>query len=343
MNELDVSFEPAPWELALSKLRPGSVIGALRFLTLTEGEDEDTFEAALQALEEGKIGLNIADLPACAGGGEVALRLRQEAQLAGKEDWIPSLEEGDPLRLYLEEIARLPRNFDVQGLEEKVLAGDLQACEAAANALLPMVVEEARKLTGRGVLLLDLIQEGSLGLWQAMQNPVMPLNDHILWWIRQYMAKLVVSQARADGVGNRLRKSMEDYRKMDQTLLYRLGRNPQPEEIADAMGITAEEGARIADMLQSANQLAKDKKTEPEQETGQDEAVEDTAYFQMRQRIEELLSGLDEQSARILTLRFGLEGGLPMSPADAGRKLGLTPDEVLEREAAALAKLRNNG
>lgn len=344
MNETDFSFEPTPWELALEKLHKGGTVSAMRLLTLTAGESEASFEAALQELEEREIFLDISDLPASAGSGEAALRLRQEAQMAQREDLAASLEEGDPLRLYLEEIASLPVRQDLQALEEKALAGDAAAMEALTGAFLPKVVEEAKALTGRGVLLLDLIQEGSLGLWQALQGFAGgDLQEYACWWIRQYMAKLVLSQARADGVGERVRKSMEDYRKADQKLLYSLGRNPQPEEIAQEMGITPEEGARIADMLQSANQLAKEKKAEPEQEEARDEAVEDTAYFQMRQRIGELLSVLDEESARLLTLRFGLEGGLPMSPAEAGRKLGLTPDEVLQREAAALAKLRENG
>ena len=87
--------------------------------------------------------------------------------------------------------------------------------------------------------------------------------------------------------------------------------------------------------------IARVKQPEQEEPTPEDEqAVEDTAYFQMRQRIEELLSGLDERSAKLLTLRFGLEGGLPMTPEDTGKRLGMTPEEVVAAEAAALAKLR---
>ena len=85
-----------------------------------------------------------------------------------------------------------------------------------------------------------------------------------------------------------------------------------------------------------------DRMEEKEPEPEDEQAVEDTAYFQMRQRITELLSTLPEEDAKLLTLRFGLEGGLPMTPEDAGRKLGMTPEEVIAREAAALAQLRNS-
>jgi DNA-directed RNA polymerase sigma subunit (sigma70/sigma32) len=107
----------------------------------------------------------------------------------------------------------------------------------------------------------------------------------------------------------------------------------------------AEEAAVVAKMLESARTMAQAKKPAEavEEDPEEQQAVEDTAYFQMRQRISELLSGLDETDSKLLTLRFGLEGGKPLNPEETGRKLGLTPEEVISREAAALAKLRDNG
>ena len=129
---------------------------------------------------------------------------------------------------------------------------------------------------------------------------------------------------------------------MDERLLGDLGRNPTVEEIAEAMHITPEAAAAVGKMVENARILAQAKKApEPEEEEiAETQAVEDTAYFQMRQRISDLLSELSEQDRKLLTLRYGLEGGLPLSPEDAGRQLGLTPEEVVSREAAALAKLR---
>jgi RNA polymerase primary sigma factor len=156
------------------------------------------------------------------------------------------------------------------------------------------------------------------------------------------MARLVLMQARNAGVGQRMRQAMEDYRSVDERLLSDLGRNPTLSEIATELHMTEDEAATVAKMLDAARVLAQAKQPAQAEETEEDnQAVEDTAYFQMRQRISELLSHLDEEGARLLTLRFGLEGGKPLSPEETGRKLGLTPEEVIAKETKVLAKLRN--
>jgi RNA polymerase primary sigma factor len=312
-------------------------------LTLTEDFSEEELEEALLELEENHIFLDLQDLPKTADDGAAALRLRQEQQLVNRDELMTGLEETDPLRLYLEELSRTPAAGDEDLLAAAVAKGDESAMERLTNVSLYRVVELAEELAGRGVLLLDLIQEGSLGLWQGIlsytQGEFAPWRD---WWIRQYMAKAMLQQARAGGAGLRLKQGMEDYRDMDQHLLGELGRNPTLEEIAEAMHTTPECAAVYRSMLDMArNRQRVDADTEEKEPTEEDEqAVEDTAYFQSRQRILELLSCLTEQESKLLTLRFGLEGGLPLSPEETGRKLGMTPQEVVETEAAALAKLR---
>lgn len=343
MNRLDLTFEQSPWEIASATLRQGDKLSALRFLALLEGESEEAVEDALQELEDRRIALDVGELPDNIETGEAAVRLRQEKQLAQKGDLLHGLEENDPLRLYLEEVGTLEPVMDPGALAEKCAAGDERAMEKLTSGYLHRVVEMAREQAGRGVLLLDLIQEGSLGLWQAVLNwRGGDFDAHAQWWIRQYMAKLITLQARANGVGQKMRKSLEDYRAADQRLLTQLGRNPTLEEIALELRISPEDAAVVEKMLQSARTMEKAKQPPKAQEPEDDQAVEDTAYFQTRQRIMELLSGLEELDAQVLTLRFGLEGGLPMSPQDTGRKLGLTPDEVVAREGAALAKLRQS-
>ena len=188
--------------------------------------------------------------------------------------------------------------------------------------------------------------EGSLGLWQGIlsyQNG--DFETHAKWWIRQYLARAIVLQARESGFDRKMKQAMEDYRSVDERLLTELGRNATVEEIAEAMHISAEEGYVVASMLESARMLsrAKQEMAEPEEDDPEDEQhVEDTALFQSRQRIAELLSNLSEEESKLLSLRFGLEGGMPLSPEETGRKLGLTPEEVVAKEAAALAKMRNN-
>lgn len=344
MMDLDFTFEQSPWEQALEALQPGDAIDALSFLSLVEGETEAAVADALQALEDGGVTLNIAGLPKSATTSEAALRLRQEEQLVQKGDLLSGLEETDPLRLYLEELSQIPACGDVELLAADAAAGSETARNNLVNLMLSRVVSLAQAYVGYGVLLMDLIQEGGMGMWQGILNwnGDGSFEDHADWWIHQYMAKAVVLQARDSGLGQKLRGGMEDYRDVDQRLLSELGRNPTLEEIAEAMHISQEEAATYASMVTMARTRRQTEAARemPEETPEDDQAVEDTAYFQSRQRILELLSTLTEQEARLLTLRFGLEGGLPLSPEETGRKLGLTPQQVVETEANALARLR---
>ena len=340
---MEFTFEEAPWEQALSAIDPGKSVTALRFLTLTEELNEEELEEALLSLEEKGIALDISDLPKMADDSAAAVRLRREQQLVKSGDLLTGLEETDPLRLYLEELAGVPVAGDLALLAEEYLAGKEAAAQKLADLSLSRCVELAQEYTGRSVLLLDLIQEASLGLWQSILGYTGgDFEAHRDWWIRQYLAKAALQQARAGGIGRKLRSRMEDYRDVDQRLLADLGRNPTLEEIAEAMHITPQEAATYADMVNAARMRKKveDSREEPEPTPDDEQAVEDTAYFQMRQRITELLSVLSESEAKLLTLRFGLEGGVPLSPEETGRKLGLTPQEVVQTEAKALLKLR---
>ena len=343
MIDLDYSFEQSPWEALLRTKGMGDTVSAVTLLSLMEGMEEQAVEDALEDLETGCMNLDISGLPKAGGTGEAALRLRREMQLAKKGLDLKDLDENDPLRLYLEELASIPVSGDEVLLAERCRKGDASAMEALTNLGLSRVVELAQEFVGYGVLLMDLIQEGSLGLWQAVRSCHSgAYASHRDRWIRFYMAKAVTLQARTNGVGQKMRTALEDYKQIDERLLGELGRNPTLEEIAEQLHMRPEEAAAVKKMLEDARLLARAKKPEePEEEEEEaDQAVEDTALFQMRQRILDLLSGLEEADQKLLTLRFGLEGGKPLSPEDTGRKLGMTPEEVVAREAAALAKLR---
>ena len=341
MNELDFSFEAAPWEEYLDTVSDSA--SAMTLLTLLEGEDEETLEDALLELEGRHVILDISELPKPAGTGEAAARLRQEEQLVAKGLRITDLESTDPLRLYLEEIALTPAFGDEQLLAEQAAAGNEKAQLALTNLTLGRVVELAKEYVGKGVLLLDLIQEGSLGLWQAIQSYALgDFKTHSEYFIRFYLAKAVLLQARENGVGQKMRTALEDYRNVDEQLLADLGRNPTIEEIAEGLHVTPEAAAAVGKMLENARRLqqAKHVPDEEEEKEAEEQSVEDTAYYQARQRVNDMLSGLNAQEAKVITLRFGLEGGLPLSPEDTGKKLGMTPDEVVAVETAALAKMR---
>ena len=346
MMELDFSFEASPLEVLLSQIPEGGSLSAAQFVALTDGDPEEAVQDALMELEIRRISLDISDLSVPAAAGEAAVRLRREAQLV-KEGSLPAgLEENDALRLYLEEIAGLDTDGDVEKMAASYARGQDMLIARLTNRMLPSVVELAYGFVGRGVLLMDLIQEGSLGLWQAILSyrggEFVP---HARWYIRQYLAKAVVLQAREMGFGQRMKQAMEDFRAVDERLLTDLGRNPTLEEIAEAMHVSPEEAETVGKMVESARMLsrARQETAQPEEEDAQEEQhVEDTALFQSRQRISDLLSGLTEQETRLISLRFGLEGGVPMSPEDTGKRLGLIPEEVVAMEAAALKKMRNN-
>ena len=344
MNKLEFSFEASPWQDWLRTKQMGDRVSAAQLLTLLEEESEEAVEDALQEIEMACMVLDISDLPKNVVSGEAAVRLRQEIQLARKGLTPEALEENDPLRVYLEEVAATPAFGDEQCLAQDAHRGDENAMLQLTNLGLGRVIGLAQEYTGYGVLLLDLIQEGSLGLWQAIRSySCGDYAAHRDKWIRFYMAKAIVLQARSRGTGQRLRTAMEDYRAVDERLLGDLGRNPTLAEIAEELHITEEEAEAVRRMLENARmmQKARPQEEEPEETPDDEQAVENTGLFQMRARIAEMLSGLSQQDQTLLTLRFGLEGGLPLSTEEVGRKLGLTPEEVTMREAAALSMLRN--
>lgn len=341
MNDMNFTFAPAPWELAVGRLAPGSTLSAMRLLTLLEGEEDDAVSEVFEALEAKKIALDISELPGDSGSGQTAQRLAREAFLVREGDLLRDLEENDPLRLYLEEIASVPTAGDPQLLAERCAAGEQELVGQLLNASVGIAIARAKELTGRGVLLMDLIQEANLGLWQGiLQYRQGDFLEQANWWIGQYLAQAVFLQARESGVGQRMRSTLEQYREADRRLLVELGRSPTREEIALEIGVTPEAAEVYEEMLRAAQEMERLKappKDTPEEEA---QAVEDTAYFQSRQRVQELLSLLDALEAQVLSMRFGLEGGLPLSHQEIAAKLNLTADRVVQIEATALQKMR---
>ncbi len=340
MNDM-FTFERPDWELLIDSLQPHSTLSAVRLLAALEKEEESAVEDAFLALIDKGVTLDISALPPSYGAGEMEKRLRLEEKLADSKGLVSALDENDPLRLYLEELAGIPAQGDPELLIRQLLDGDESAARKILNLHLHRAVDIATEYTARGVLLLDLIQEASLGLWQGiLQYSGGDFDRYIAWWIRQNIAKLILLQARQDDTLRGIRKGMEDYRQADEHLLTSLGRNATVEEIAVEMGVTPQQASVIQDMLLNASAMEKAKQTPKTDDPEDQQAVEDTAYFQSRQRIAEMLSGLTETEAQVLTLRFGLEGDAPASPEAVGAKLGMTAQDVVSMEASALAKLR---
>lgn len=345
---MDFTFEESPWELFARRVQKGERVSALRLLTVLEGEEDTLVEESFDTLGDKQVVLDLTDLPKRDAAGQLGSRLAREEKLTRQDKLLTDLEENDPLRLYLEELAATPACGDAgmlaMELLENVSESRLETVQQMlTNLCLSKVVEQAKRRAGNRVLLIDLIQEGSMGLWQAILSYTGGEFDaYVDSCISFAMDRAIVLQARADGVGQRMRSLCDEYRAADRALLTSLGRNPSLEEIAMELHISPEEAYRVESLVQSASLLAKAKQSAQAAEENEedDQAVENTAYYQSRARVEEMLEGLDDTQAKLISLRFGLEGGLPMSAQEVGQKMNMTAEEVVAMEAAALEQIR---
>lgn len=336
----DLGMENDP----LSVFEGMASVSAGRLLTETDGLGDEAMEELFLRLEEENIPIDLSDLPLAGASGEAARRLREEEQLVRSGKLLTGLEANDPLRLYLEELASIPVCGDPEVLALELLEG-ADVAERLVNLSLSRVVELAQAYAGRGVLLMDLIQEGSLGLWNGiLRFPGGSFEAFRDGCIRRYMAQAVLRQARASGLGQKMRQAVEDYRMVDERLLSELGRNPTLAEIAEAMHMTVTEIEAVRKFLDNARLVGRAHEIkEPEEEAPEDsQAVEDTAYYQTRERVDSLMSGISELEHKVVTMRYGLDGKAPQTAQEVGRKLGLTVTEVVELETSALTKMRQS-
>lgn len=341
--DLEFDLEERPWERSLSALRPGGTLSAAHFLAKLSEADQEELDDAIDQLRQKDILLDTGDLVPAAIPQQTAQRLVLERELAESGSRGEELEENDPLRLSLEQwLAQSPLEPErIPALAAAAAAGDARAASALAEGFLPLLWAVAKEYAGQGALLTDLMQEGSLALWQAVMDCPDPRGFEALALrqARLAMAGAVVAQHHAWGTGAALLKAMQDYDRADRELLRDLGHNPSREEIAQYLHVDPQRLETLEKMRRDAAALEK-AVPQPQEAPEQDAPVEDTAYFQQRMEIEALLSGLTPEDRQLLELRFGLTGKPPMSPAEAGRALGLTPGQVQQREARALSALR---
>lgn len=321
----------------LDSLAPGTEITAQRFFSLMEtGSEEEALQIAA-ALEDRRIGIAPDSIPELFGQGETARRLALEKTLAEEGKLPLGLEPRDPLRIYWQELQQLPRLTEQQAQD---LLGDPRGKDRLTAGLLYLVAEEAVCLAGRGILLLDLMQEGALGLMTALEKIAPPLLPAARWHIRQAMLRPILLQYLLSGEAQKLLSSLREYQQADRRLLEKLGRNPVAEELAQELGKTPEEVAVLSKLAAEAAKAPAGAAAPEEAPEQQPEAVEDSAYFQLRSRVEELLSSLQETDRRLLTLRFGLDGKPPRSTEETAALLGITAAEAQQRELAAIMQLR---
>ena len=260
----------------------------------------------------------------------------------------------DPVRMYLREIGRIPLlSYDEElALAKKVLAGDEAAKQKLAESNLRLVVSIAKKYVGRGMLFLDLIQEGNMGLIKAVEKfdytKGYKFSTYATWWIRQAITRAIADQARTIRIPVHMVETINKLIRTSRHLLQQLGREPTPEEIAAEMEIPVEKVTEIQKIAQDPVSLETPIGEEDDSHLGdfiQDDdspAPQDAAaYTLLREQLEEVMKTLTPREAKVLKLRFGLEDGKSRTLEEVGKEFNVTRERIRQIEAKALRKLRH--
>ena len=260
----------------------------------------------------------------------------------------------DPVRMYLREIGRIPLlTYDEElELAKKVLDGDEDAKKKLAESNLRLVVSIAKKYVGRGMLFLDLIQEGNMGLIKAVEKfdytKGYKFSTYATWWIRQAITRAIADQARTIRIPVHMVETINKLIRTSRHLLQQLGREPSPEEIAKEMEISVEKVTEIQKIAQDPVSLETPIGEEEDSHLGdfiQDDdspAPQDAAaYTLLREQLEEVMKTLTPREAKVLKLRFGLEDGKSRTLEEVGKEFQVTRERIRQIEAKALRKLRH--
>ena len=260
----------------------------------------------------------------------------------------------DPVRMYLREIGRIPLlTFDEElDLAKRILTGDEEAKQKLAESNLRLVVSIAKKYVGRGMLFLDLIQEGNMGLIKAVEKfdytKGFKFSTYATWWIRQAITRAIADQARTIRIPVHMVETINKLIRTSRHLLQQMGREPTPEEIAKEMEIPVEKVVEIQKIAQDPVSLETPIGEEDDSHLGdfiQDDdspAPQDSAaYTMLREQLEEVMNTLTPREAKVLKLRFGLEDGKSRTLEEVGREFQVTRERIRQIEAKALRKLRH--
>ena len=260
----------------------------------------------------------------------------------------------DPVRMYLREIGKIPLLTPEEEVElaKRIEAGDLEAKKKLMAANLRLVVSIAKKYIGRGMLFLDLIQEGNLGLSRAAEKfdyrKGFKFSTYATWWIRQAITRAIADQARTIRIPVHMVETINKLIRVSRQLVQKLGREPTAEEIAEEMGIDAERVAEIQRIAQEPVSLETPIGEEEDSQLGdflEDKELlspDDAAANQLlREELESMIDELAPREREVLRLRFGLEDGHPYTLEEVGRRFGVTRERIRQIEAKALRKLRH--
>ncbi len=266
----------------------------------------------------------------------------------------PGVDTNDPVRMYLKEIGRTPLLSTEEEIElaRRIAAGDEEARRKLTEANLRLVVSIARKYAGRGMLFLDLIQEGNLGLMKAVEKfdyeKGFKFSTYATWWIRQAITRAIADQARTIRIPVHMVETINKLIRVSRQLLQELGREPTPEEIAEKMELTVDRVLEIQKISQEPVSMETPIGEESDSHLGDfiedpdASAPEDAAAYEMlREQMKDILDTLTDREENVLRLRFGLDDGRTRTLEEVGKVFGVTRERIRQIEAKALRKLRH--
>ncbi len=287
---------------------------------------------------------------------EIEARLQEDAELETDLRELVAIEEPlvtDPMRIYLKEIAAVPLLTHQEEIElaQRIERGDLQALERMIRSNLRLVVSVAKKYVGRGLSLLDLVQEGNIGLMRAIQKfdwrRGFKFSTYATWWIRQAITRAIADQSRTIRIPVHVNETINRFTRITQRLSQELGRAPTPEEIAQATGLPVE---KVRDILRAAQRpLSLEAPVGEEEETQLGDLISDdgsrspdkaTDQLLLREEVDEALDALTPREKKVIELRFGLDNGKQRTLEEVGEIFGVSRERIRQIEAEALSKLR---
>lgn len=266
----------------------------------------------------------------------------------------PGVKINDPVRMYLKEIGRvdLLSAEEEISLAKRIEQGDEEAKRRLAEANLRLVVSIAKRYVGRGMLFLDLIQEGNMGLIKAVEkfdyDKGFKFSTYATWWIRQAITRAIADQARTIRIPVHMVETINKLIRVQRQLLQDLGREPSPEEIAEEMDLTPEKVREILKIAQEPVSLETPIGEEDDSHLG--DFIEDqdatspsehAAYELLKEQLEDVLDTLTDREENVLRLRFGLDDGRTRTLEEVGKVFGVTRERIRQIEAKALRKLRH--